>query len=103
MMRRLAERLRSVEPLYARGIAHLSALLSNASSAAFRGDAQTLAVALETAAAELSGDAGTRPASARRGSPDAGTRPIRRDPPGFVGGSFMLPNGSWYHTRREGS
>jgi hypothetical protein len=102
-MRRLAERLRSVEPLYARGMAHLSALLGNANSPAFRGDAATLAAELEAAAAELGGHREPQAASDRRGSADAGTRPIRRDPAGFVGGSFLLPNGSWYHTRREGS
>jgi hypothetical protein len=102
-MRRLAERLRSVEPLYARGIAHLSALLGNANSPAFRGDAETLAAELETADAELGGATGPRSVSAPRGAADAGTRPMQRDPAGFVGGSFRLPNGSWYHTRREGA
>ncbi len=102
-MHRLAERLRSVEPLYARGIAHVEALLSNANSPIFRGDAQALAAEFETAEAELGGRAGVSSASGWRGFADGGRPRVRRDPPGFVGGSFILPNGSWYHTRNEGS
>lgn len=102
-MRRLAERLRSMEPLYARGIAHVHALLSNANSPAFRGDAQALAKEFETAEAELGGRAGPPSASGWRTRANGARLPARRDPPGFVGGSFILPNGTWYHTRREGS
>jgi hypothetical protein len=102
-IRRLAERLRSGGPLYARGIAHVGALLSNATSPVFGGDAQTLAAEFETAEAELDGSATPSSASGWPGFPQRRTPPVRLDYPRLVGGSFTLPNGSWYHTRREGS
>ena len=39
------------------------------------------------------------PATGSRSARAASSR--RADPPGFVGTSFMLPDGSWYHGRRD--
>ena len=100
----LARRLRSAEPLYARGVARVQALL-NANSPLFRGDAPTLAAELETAEAQLGGHAGRIATSARHGSTHAGS-PARPGSPGrsrVVGESIILPNGSWLHTRHDGA
>jgi hypothetical protein len=92
----LAERLRSGEPLYARGIARLNRLLTDANGPAFRGDAAELAAELAIADKELRGANEQLPRRRTRGRSRS-----RVEPAGFIGSSFMLPNGSWYHGRRE--
>jgi hypothetical protein len=96
----LAERLRGAEPLYARGMARLERLLVDASGPGFRGSAAELARELELAARELAGAA--TPAPEPHHAP-RGPAPVRIEQPGFLGNSFVLPNGSWYHGRREGA
>jgi hypothetical protein len=92
----LAERLSTGEPLYARGLARLSRLVSDANGPSFRGGAAELKAELAIAERELTGD-GEGPVRARaRGRSRS---PV--EPTAFIGGSFMLPNGSWYHGRRE--
>ncbi len=115
-LRELRARLLSGQPVYAHGMARVRLLLTGAAFA----DAGSLSRELARARVELAGGA----AAERDGSPDrgpvfsralarlrtalAGGRgervpgPRRRpDPPGFVGGSFVLPDGSWFHGRRE--
>ena len=126
-MRALARRLDSREALYARGIAHLERLVTDSAGPVFRGGVDELAEELERLDAEMSGRPGraapaTRlsagPGSAasriRFSRPAASPRRLARlrsrhgrvaplDPPGFAGGSFVLPDGSWFHGRREAS
>ncbi|MGO9488361.1 MAG: hypothetical protein ACLQBB_04945 [Solirubrobacteraceae bacterium] len=116
----LALRLRSQEPLYATGLARLARMLSDAGSPAFRGGPAELAAELASAAVELDSGAAAGPPPragrrtprtlgrvgglARPGADGSRRAPTNRtDPAGFVGNSFVLPNGSWYHGRREGS
>jgi hypothetical protein len=110
----LARRVDSQEALYARGLARLELLLIDASGPAFHGGPAHLAAELERIELELGGFASGEPAPPsasgdarghavrrlarmRRGS----GRPVAPAPPGFVGGSFALPDGSWFHGRRE--
>ncbi len=112
-LRELARRVDSREPLYARGLARLELMLGDASGPAFRGGTGELAAEIERVHAELSGlPADPSPAGASRGGSVrrlARLRPSGRgsgravDPPGFAGGSFALPDGSWFHGRRESS
>jgi len=109
-VRALARRVDSREALYARGLARLERLLSDSTGPAWGGAAAwELAAELRRIEDELSGTAGEAPArDASRG------RSVRRlarlragygrpaaDPPGFAGSSFVLPDGSWFHGRRE--
>ncbi len=103
----LADRLRSEEPVYAGGVARLARLLSDGRGPAYRGAPAALAAELESAAAELGGrvtgvGARSRDGRAARG-PNGRPEGPRVDPPGFVGSSFVLPDGSWYHGRRDGA
>jgi hypothetical protein len=95
-LRALADRLLSDEPLYARGIARLELLLGDGTGPVYGSDRSRLATELSRVEAELSG-AWQRPAACREA--------VRTsvDPSGFVGYSFVLPDGSWFHGRREAS
>jgi hypothetical protein len=101
-LRELARRVGSQETLYAGGLARLERLISDSTGPVFRGDAGELSAELGRIESELSG-AFTREPEARRPK----RRPARLghgpaiDPPGFAGGSFVLPDGSWFHGRRE--
>jgi hypothetical protein len=113
-MSALAQRLRSEEALYAPGVARLLRLVTDGAGPLFAGDPERLREELAVAAAELGGapPSGVSDAAGRRlrlQRTGARSRHPRRegprhgvDPPGFYGTSFMLPNGSWYHGRREG-
>ena len=107
---RSPHRVDSREALYARGLARLERLLSDSSGPAYQGGAAALADELARVEDELSGHAGARaPAgracarrSLRRLARLRRRRPRRRRaPPGFAGGSFTLPDGSWFHGRRD--
>jgi hypothetical protein len=113
-VRDLARRVDSREALYARGLAHLERLLSDSTGPVFRGGDAELSAELERVEGELSGrpapqpaqQAGprfSRPRSLRRLARPRGRRGRGQmaDPPGFAGGSFALPDGSWFHGRRE--
>jgi len=115
-LRDLARRVESPEALDARGLARLERMLSDSTGPAFRGGAGELAVELERIDAELSGApsvaqvARSAPAVPWRGSVRrlarlrsgrGGGPPL--DPPALPRGSFPLPDGSWFHGRRESS
>jgi hypothetical protein len=116
-LRELARRVDSRETVYARGLARLELMLGDASSPAFRGGAGALSAEIERVHAELSGVRTEPPAAgASRGlrgpghslkrlaGPRRGPASQRAgDPPGFAGSSFALPDGSWFHGRREAS
>ena len=100
--------------LYARGLARLERLLSDSTGPAFSGSAGELAAELERIDAELSGRPTAAPPGRRAagGSRGGSVRRLARlrggsglgpppDAPGFAGGSFVLPDGSWFHGRRE--
>jgi hypothetical protein len=121
----LARHLESNAAVYAPGIARLERLIADSSGPAFAGGIKALEAELASAAAELAGAAPKRTAfetipgggSSRvdrwptrypRVSPRRFARLARRgepgpaiEPPGFVGGSFSLPDGSWFHGRRD--
>jgi hypothetical protein len=115
-VRALARLVDSDAPVYARGLARLERLLGDSTGPVFQGGGEALGAELERVAAELRG-APAAPA----GAPREGVRPRggtvgrlarlrhstapapRVDPPGFAGGSFALPDGSWFHGRREAS
>jgi hypothetical protein len=111
--RALAHRVDSREALYARGLARMERLLSNAAGPAFQGGAGELAAELERIETELSGGpaaeaslGGSARASRRRSVRRlarlrSGSRGAGADTPGFAGSSFALPDGSWFHGRRE--
>jgi hypothetical protein len=111
-LRELAWRVDSPETVYARGLARLELMLGDASGPAFRGDAGELSAEIERVNAELSGvRTDPPPAGSSRGlsvrrlarlRPGSGAARAG-DPPGFAGGSFALPDGSWFHGRREAS
>ncbi len=113
-LRELARRVDSRETLYARGLARLELMLGDASSPAFDGSAGALSAEIERVHAELSG-ARTEPrlAGTSRGAGLSVRRlaRLRRgpasqragDPRAFAGSSFALPDGSWFHGRREAS
>jgi hypothetical protein len=122
----IAQRLESRAAVYAPGVARLDRLLTDSAGPAFTGGVKALADELTRAGAELAGAVpGTTSSSepdpapgstsggkrqsrpfriaprryarrAPRGAPDSAI-----EPPGFVGGSFSLPDGSWFHGRRE--
>lgn len=108
-VRALQHRVDSREALYARGLARLERLLSDSSGPAYRGGAAALADELARVQDELSGHAapepppaGSRGRSVRRlARVRGGGRGAAGEPPGFAGGSFTLPDGSWFHGRRE--
>ena len=112
-MRELARRVDSPETVYARGLARLERLLSDASGPAFDGSAAALAAELGRVERELRGvsagpiDGDGVPVAARRRSVGRLAR-LRGGPgmapgtPGFTGSSFALPDGSWFHGRRDG-
>ena len=121
----LAEILDSGDAIYATGVARLELLLTDSAGPAFAGGVKALADELASAAAELGGAApgttsfgsGAAPRSAA--GPSRQGRPLRLpprrfarlarrggpgsaiEPPGFVGSSFSLPDGSWFHGRRD--
>jgi hypothetical protein len=104
-VRELASRVDSREALYARGLARLERLLSDATGPAFHGSAGQLSAELQRVEDELSGVAREAPPRASRG------RSLRRlarmrgrdaaNPAGPAGASFALPDGSWFHGRRD--
>jgi hypothetical protein len=105
-IRTLAGRLKDRAPVCAPGVARLERLLTDSTGPAFRGGAAALAGELARAAAALDG---TATGDGSQG-PSAGSSPRRRpaieprpDPAGFVGSSFTLPDGSWFHGRRDSS
>jgi len=113
-VRQLARRVESDQALYARGLARLERLLSDSTGPAFRGGAGDLAVELERIEAQLSGRPGVAPAGQRvaSGSRGGSVRRLARlrsgnragpalDPAAAPRGSFALPDGSWFHGRRE--
>jgi hypothetical protein len=120
-MRSLARRLESRAPVYARGAARLRRLVTDSASPVFTGGAAALARELEAAEAELDGGAWPSSRSASSSQLFSGGRLARRrsareiarlsrrrsgpgsplDPPGFTGSSFSLPDGSWFHGRRD--
>ena len=110
----LARRLDSAEPLYARGLARLERLLSDATGPVFLGGTDELAAELRHVGEELGGGPAPSPSAgrARRLGRAGSVRRLARlravrapsaqpDPPGFAGSSFALPDGSWFHGRRE--
>lgn len=108
-LRDLARRVDSREPLYARGLARLERMLSDATGPAFSGGGE-LAAEIERVHDELSGLHTDPPAAgAQRGRSVRRLARVRRvpgparagDPAGFAGNSFALPDGSWFHGRRE--
>ncbi len=109
-LRELARRVDSREALYARGLARLERLLSDSAGPAFRGGAGALSTEIARIHDELSGIPGDPPhAGAARGRSVRRLARLRRAPgqaregdiPGFAGDSFVLPDGSWFHGRRE--
>ncbi len=124
-IRAAARRLEMRGPLYARGVARLERLVTDARGPAFCGGVAALARELATAEAELCGAASL--GAALRTGRTGRLRPRRRatprwiarrrlsaghssarsgprdapNPPGFYGDSFVLPNGSWFHGRRD--
>lgn len=115
-----AQRLETGSPVYARGVARLERLLTDMRSPVFQGGFVALADELADAAAELDGARAvrmTRPLdraahgrrSPRRLSPRRIARRSRArsgpgptlDPSAPTGASFVLPNGSWFHGRRD--
>ena len=113
-VRALARRVDSQATLYARGLARLERLLSDSTGPAFREGSGELSAELERIDAELSGRPSAQvlerqaPGAPRRGSVRRLARlragrglASRADPPGFAGGSFTLPDGSWFHGRRD--
>jgi hypothetical protein len=120
----LAERLESRAAVYALGVARLERLIADSTGPAFAGGVKALADELTSAVAELGGatpsrttakSSGDSPAPVERWprrrlrtGPRRFARLVRRgapgpaiEPPGFVGGSFSLPDGSWFHGRRD--
>jgi hypothetical protein len=121
----IGRRLESRAAVYAPGVARLERLISDSTGPAFGGGVKALEDELTSAAAELSGAALERTAleaipgggSSRAGrwptrpfrvGPRRFARLVRRgepgpaiEPPGFVGVSFSLPDGSWFHGRRD--
>jgi hypothetical protein len=109
-LRELARRIDSREALYARGLARLEHMLGDSSGPAFRGGSGELSVEIERIHDELGGrPTEPRTAGASRGRSVRRLRRLRRvarppvvtKPPGFAGDSFALPDGSWFHSRRE--
>ncbi len=104
-VRELARRVDSREALHSRGLARLERLLSDSTGPAFDGSAGQLSAELARVDDELSGIArGTPPGGAREGSVRRLARLRSRDaavPPSFAGSSFALPDGSWFHGRRD--
>jgi hypothetical protein len=113
-LRALARRVDSREPLYARGLARLERLLSDTTGPAFSGDTAALSAELTRIESELSGapaplpEFPSAPGPARAGSLRRLARLRSRQssaaapaPPCFAGSSFALPDGSWFHGRRE--
>ncbi len=98
-IRELSRRVASRSPVYAPGLARLEGLLGDSAGPAYRGGPDELAAELERVEAGLSGSARREPA--RRGVATRRGPGLPLDPPGFVGGSFALPDGSWFHGRRE--
>jgi len=109
-LRELARRVDSREALYARGLARLEHMLGDSWGPAFRDGSGELAAEIERIQDELGGVptgppalGAPRPRSVRR----LGRRrrvagpPPAIAPPGFAGDSFALPDGSWFHGRRE--
>jgi hypothetical protein len=106
MVRELARRVDSRETLYARGLARLELLLSDSTGPAYRGSAGRLSAELARVDDELSGVAREAPPrSAGRGRSLRRLARVRsRDAavaPGLAGSSFALPDGSWFHGRRD--
>lgn len=109
-LRELARRVDSREALYARGLARLEHMLGDASGPAFRGGSGGLSHEIERIQTELGGRPTDPPAAGasravsarrfRRLRRIAGP-PVATEPPGFAGDSFALPDGSWFHGRRE--
>jgi hypothetical protein len=121
----LGRHLESRAAVYAPGAARLERLIADSSGPAFAGGVKALEDELASAAAELAGaapertgletipDGGPsgidrRPARSPRVGPRRFARLVQRgepgpaiEPPGFVGGSFSLPDGSWFHGRRD--
>ncbi len=111
-VRNLAARLDSRRAVYARGVARVERLLTDAESEVYRGGVSALAEQLAAAAAEL--DGATGPVLPVHGAPRyrcgacggrARAAAIRSRSPSPAGsrGSFPLPDGSWLHGRRESS
>ncbi len=105
-VRELAARVDSREALYARGLARLERLLSDSTGPAFHGTAARLSAELARVDDELSGiaDEAPPPSASRGRSPRRLARLRSRDaavPPGSAGSSFALPDGSWFHGRRD--
>jgi hypothetical protein len=109
-LRDLARRVDSREPVYARGLARLERMLSDATGPAFRDGGGELSAEIERVQDELSGLHTDPPAAGvQRGRSVRRLARVRRvpgparpgDPPGFAGNSFALPDGSWFHGRRE--
>ena len=105
-VRDLARRVDSRETLYARGLARLERLLSDSTGPAFTGSAAQLSAELARVEDELSGVASEAPPSSavRGGSLRRLARLRSRDEtalPGYAGSSFSLPDGSWFHGRRD--
>jgi hypothetical protein len=109
-VRSLQRRVDSRETLYARGLARLERLISDSSGPAYDGSPAALADELARVEDELSGHGAPAPlppaGSGRRSvrrlarlRGGAGLAPV--DPPGFAGASFTLPDGSWFHGRRD--
>ena len=109
-LRELARRVDSRETLYARGLARLEHLLGDSSSPVFRGGSGELPAEIERIQDELGGLPTDPPAAgasrARSVRRFGRLRPVASPPlvnekPGFAGDSFALPDGSWFHGRRE--
>jgi hypothetical protein len=125
VLEELARRLESRAAVYAPGVARLERLVADSAGPAFAGGVKALEEELAHATAELGGAAPGRTAvraSSGGGSAQGVRRPDRLfrvgprrfarlagrgapgpaiEPPGFIGGSFTLPDGSWFHGRRD--
>ncbi len=108
-VRALAERLEQRGPVYAPGVAHIWQLATDSTGPVFRGPAAMLRERLAAAGRELDGAApvpllgtpghlrlsrGQLRRMARRRAWVSGGDVI-------AGGSFALPDGSWFHGRRD--
>ncbi|HXB14697.1 MAG TPA: hypothetical protein VNV44_03030 [Solirubrobacteraceae bacterium] len=111
--RELARRVDSTATLYARGLARLELLITDSTGPAWDGGPGELAAELERIETELSGGAAVQDSPRRTAA--ARARSARRlarmragrgrgsapGAPGFAGDSFVLPDGSWFHGRRD--